>query len=362
MEKIAGMWFRVQRALLWVEESLPPLTESHRRLVLVLEVVRIEDKVAPGSFQWLGRRRADRRALARAFVAKACLNLPTTKMLVERLRTDRVARQLCGWEQARQVPSESTFSRAFAEFVKAGLLDRVHEARVKDYLGDEVVWHVARDSTAIEAREKPQLKSEKPAAPKYKRGRPKNGEVRPLRPDKRLKWQAQQTPEEALAQLPKVCDVGVKRNAKGQTHSWVGYKFHVDVGDGGIPLTAVTTAASLHDSQVAIPLGKLTAQRVHSWYDLMDSAYDAKLIEQHSQELGHVPIIETICRWGKVRTMDPDRAVRFRHRSQIERFNSQLKDNCGGRFVRVRGHAKVHAHLMFGLLVILAEALVGLSP
>ena len=80
---------------------------------------------------------------------------------------------------------------------------------------------------------------------------------------------------QALAELPTACDVGTKTNSKGHNHHWVGYKFHVAVGDGGVPLAAVTTSASVHDSQVAIPLMKTTAQRVDSWYALMDSAYDS---------------------------------------------------------------------------------------
>jgi hypothetical protein len=327
--------------------------------MLVLEVVRIEEQVRPGCWQWLGRRRADRRALARAFVVKACLNLPTTKMLIERLRVDRGLRQICGWEQGRQVPSEATFSRAFAEFAAMGVLDRVHADRVKGYLGEEVVWHVARDSTEIEAREKPQSKP-KAARPKFRPGRPKKGEVRPAKPVKRLERQYTQGAEEAIAELPTACDVGMKKNAKGHSQRWVGYKFHVDVGDGGIPLAAVTTSASVHDSQVAIPLMKLTAARVRSWYELMDSAYHAALIHRVSKGLGHVPIIEANRRWGEPAEMEPDRARRYAKRTQSERFNSRLKDDRGGRFVRVRGHPKVHAHLMFGLLVIFAEALLRL--
>jgi hypothetical protein len=327
---------------------------------MVLEVVRIEEQVPAGCLQWLGRRRADRRALARAFVAKACLNLPTTKMLIERLGVDRSLRQLCGWEQGRQVPSESTFSRAFAEFAALGMLDRVHETRVKEYLGEEVVWHVARDSTEIEAREKPTPKPKLDSRPKRRRGRPRKGEVRPPKPTKRMARQYRQSAAEAMAELPKGCDVGTKQNAKGHRHHWVGYKFHVDVGDGELPLAAVTTSASVHDSQVAIPLMKLTAARVSSWYELMDSAYHAAPIHQLSRELGHVPIIEANPRRGKVVAMEPDRKRRYGKRSQAERFNSRLKDDCGGRFVRVRGHPKVHAHLMFGLLVIFAEALLNL--
>ena len=44
--------------------------------------------------------------------------------------------------------------------------------------------------------------------------------------------------------------------------SWTGYKLHVDVADGGIPVGAILTSASTHDSQAAIPLSALSAGRV----------------------------------------------------------------------------------------------------
>jgi hypothetical protein len=359
MNKIAGMWSRVQRALFHVGECVPWLTERQRQLITVLEIVRIEEHVSPPWWH-LGRKPADRRALARAFVAKACYNFPTTEALRERLLVDRSLRQICGWEQQRQVPSKATFSRAFAEFAHQGLGDRVHAARVGEYLGEELIWHVSRDSTEIEAREKPQV-VKKVTPTKYRRGRPRKGENRPPKPMPRMERQCSQPVAEAMAELPTVCDVGTKKDSKGNKHHWVGYKFHVDVGDGEIPLSAVTTSASTHDSQVAIPLTKLTAERVCSLYDLMDSAYDAESIRQVSQAYGHVPIIDENPRQGDPAQMEPDRARRYRARSQSERFNSDLKDNHGGRTVRVRGHPKVHSHLMFGLLVVFAKALLGLA-
>jgi hypothetical protein len=54
----------------------------------------------------------------------------------------------------------------------------------------------------------------------------------------------------------------------------------------------VLTAASVHDSQVAIPLATMTAAKVTNLYDLMDSAYDDAAIKQHSRSLNHVPIID----------------------------------------------------------------------
>ena len=95
-----------------------------------------------------------------------------------------------------------------------------------------------------------------------------------------------------LADLPRACDVGTKRNAKGHTTSWIGYKLHVDTADGGIPISCIMTSASTHDSQVAIPLGTLTAGRVENLYDLMDAAYDSIEIRAHCILLGHKPIID----------------------------------------------------------------------
>lgn len=365
MDKIAEWWSNVQRSLLpHLEESLPPgLTPRHRQLVLVLDLLRIEEHLPPPSWHWRGRPRSERRALARAMVAKACFDFPTTEALWERLRVDEVLRRLCGFERRRDVPSPSTFSRAFREFAESGLADRVHEGRVHELLADTVVWHVSRDSTPIEAREKPvkQEPASQSAKPKRPRGRPKKGEVWPEPEKKRLERQYWEwSTEEALAELPRGCAIGCKKRKGGEVERWVGYKFHVDVGDTGIPLFAVTTAASLHDSQVAIPMARTTATRVTSWYDLMDAAYQADYIVQVSLELGHVPIIDHNPTRGRRKLpMEPDRARRYRNRSASERFNAALKDDHGGRHVRVRGWRKVHAHLMFGLLVIFAKSVIG---
>ena len=60
--------------------------------------------------------------------------------------------------------------------------------------------------------------------------------------------------EAMVGELPMACDTGCKKDSKGNPNYWIGYKLHVDVDDNGIPLTAILTSASLHDSQVAIPL------------------------------------------------------------------------------------------------------------
>ena len=81
------------------------------------------------------------------------------------------------------------------------------------------------------------------------------------------------TLEQMLDELPKVCDRGAKVNAQGFRNGWIGYKFHIDATDAGLPVSCILSSASLHDSQVAIPLSDMTAQRVTYLYECMDSAY-----------------------------------------------------------------------------------------
>ena len=92
-----------------------------------------------------------------------------------------------------------------------------------------------------------------------------------------------------------------------------------------MPISALLSAASLHDSQAAIPLAQMSSGRVRSLYDLMDSAYDAPQIAQFSRELGHVPIIDHNPRRGEKREFEPAHEVRYCERSSAERVNSLLK-------------------------------------
>ena len=371
-DSLSNTWAHIQANLFpWLAEELGPLTEKHKQLITVLEVARIEAFVSTWS-GLPGRPPHDRAALARAFVAKAVIGLPTTSMLIDRLAVDKRLRRLCGWERPGQVPSESTFSRAFAEFAESELPSRVHEALIKTTHAERLVGHISRDATAIEAREKP-VKIEPPETPKRKPGRPKKGEVVEKEP-RRLERQAGMSLPEMLSDLPKHCAVGTKRNAKGHTTSWIGYKLHLDVADGDIPVSGLLSSASLHDSQAAIPLATMTAGRVINLYDLMDCAYDAPEIRDKSRALGHVPIIDKHPRnvpGGKAEIKAEARAqrcagyelaedVRYNERSAVERVNARLKDEFGGRNVRVRGHAKVFCHLMFGVLALTVDQLMRL--
>jgi hypothetical protein len=371
---LSNQWRRFQEDLFpEMEEALGPLSEKHRTLVVVLETVRVE-AFLPYPHGYVGRPGAERRALARAFIAKAVYNLPTTRLLLDLLGGDPRLRRLCGWERRRDVPKEWTFSRAFAEFTEQQLPARVHEALIKATLGDQIIGHISRDSTAIEAREKPIAKPKAEKKKPKKRGRKRKGEAAPIHEPKRIEKQKAMSLRQMLDDLPRPCDVGCKRNAKGHQESWIGYKLHIDTVDGDIPVSAVMTSASVHDSQVALPLALMSAKRVRNLYDLMDSAYDNADIRNHSRSLGHVPIIDINPRRDAALAAEIEREAkarrkinfqtaedtRYNQRSSAERVNSQLKDNLGGKHIRVRGNPKIFTHLMFGLLSLTALQLMRL--
>jgi hypothetical protein len=340
-------------------EEIGELTDKDRQFVEVLSLVPLGSFLEPYRWQGIGRKPDERAWILHAFIAKSVYQFPTTRALLDALQSRPVLRRLCGWERREDIPEEWTFSRAFAAFAAGELPQKLHAAMIRTHCAKPLVGHVSRDATAIEGCERPAPKAAPasvPTTPK-KRGRPRQGEVRPPPPPKRLDLQPHRTLAENLADLPQRCDIGCKRNSQGFKESWIGFKLHLDTIDGDIPVSAILTSASVHDSQVAIPLAQTTAARVTSLYDLMDSAYDAPSIHEYARSLGHVPIIDPNPRRGEKVPLDPARAVRFRERSAAERVNSQLKDNFGGRFVRVRGAAKVMAHLMFGLIALTAVQL-----
>jgi len=360
MSTLFEVWHTTQTRLFpWLEERVDPLSEKEQQFVQVVSLMDLNKHMREYRWIGIGRRRADRASIAKAFVAKAVYNFETTKVLIEYLCGSKNLRRLCGWETRGDIPSESTFSRAFAEYSRGCMPQKIHEAMVTTYCKDKIAGHVSRDATAIEAREKAAKKQGEEAASrqKRKRGRPKRGEEAVPKPVKRLDLQVGRSLEENLLDLPCHCDVGTKKDSKGYKMTWRGYKLHIDCIDGDIPVSALLTSASLHDSQAAIPLAQMTSKRVTSLYDLMDAAYDAPQIREFSEKLFHVPVIDPNPRRGEKIPLDPAKRARFAQRSSVERVNSYLKDNHGGSHIRVRGASKVMAHLMFGLIVITANQL-----
>jgi hypothetical protein len=346
-----------------MEESLGPLSALHQKFAKTLAMLELDRFVAVQHGR--GRPPHDRGAMARAFIAKAIWNLPSTRALLDRLQSDAALRRMCGWETAVAVPDETVFSRAFAEFAKTEFGQRVHAALIEKTQGPRLVGHISRDATSIEAREKPTPKPKPQAtAPVALLPRRKAGE--PKRPEQMTRVERQcsgtMTLTQMMAELPRVCDVGCKTNSAGHKYMWIGYKLHLDVADGQIPISCLLTSASLHDSQAAVPLAEMTAQRVTNLYDLMDKGYESHHIQRHSEKLGHVPIIDRQKRNGQAVEMEPARAQRFRERTAVERVYARLKDEFGGQTVRVRGAAKVMTHVMFGILALTVDQLLRLTP
>jgi hypothetical protein len=352
------MWQHLQRQLFpMLLEEIGELGEKDHLFVRVISLLPLSRWLERYDWSGVGCPPRSRTWILHAFIAKEVYQYPTREALVDALNARPTLRRLCGWESVDEIPSLSTFCRAFQQFANDQLPQKIHTALIQKHCQPKLVGHVSRDATAITAPERPAAVGMQPPAaePKVrrKRGRPRKGEPPVVRPPTRLEVQPQRTLEENLADLPKGCDCGCKIGSKGQPEYWRGYKLHLDVIDGDIPVSAILTSASTHDSQVAIPLMQMTAQRLTSLYTLMDAAYDAQAIRDYACGLGLVPIIEPKKR-GDWIPLDEAQRRRFGERSASERVNARLKDCFGGRNVRVRGAAKVMCHLMFGVIAVAA--------
>jgi len=242
-----------------------------------------------------------------------------------------------------------------------------------------LIGHLSRDGTAIEARERPVWATQQTTTPTAvatpsqkgpgkKRGRPRRGKADACS-GAPIQRQRQQSLADMLAEIPTACDRGTQCNAQGYKTSWNGYKLHLDTADCGVPITALLSSASMHDSRAAIPLSLKSRARVTNLYDLMDAAYCSLDLHEHSRSLGHVPLIDHNPRGGEKIEFEPLDALRYQERTVAERMNARLKpapawgrrgDEFGGRQVRVRGATKVMSHLMFGVLVLSADQLLRL--
>lgn len=369
---LSNFWNSVQQSLFpFLENVLEvPFSAKLQQLILILDMIRIESFVENVS-GFIGRPPKKRYAIARSFIAKAVFNISDTKLLIDRLRSDRNLRRVCGFESIYEIPSESTFCRAFKEFSLLEMPQKAHEALIKYAYKDEIIGHISKDSTAIEAREKPIRKPKKVKKIETKKRAPKG-----CRKLTRIEIQASgsTTLDGMIFDLPKFCDIGRKTNSNGHFYTWIGFKLHLAVDDHGVPLAAILSSASMNDSQAAIPLAEKANKRVKNFYDLMDSGYYANAIIEHSKSLGHVPIIEVApkgeqqknkkeleklacknLRWNTAET------IRYKHRTAVERANSRLKDEFGALNIRVKGYIKVFSHLMFGLLSQTADQLLKLA-
>ena len=226
--------------------------------------------------------------------------------------------------------------------------------------------HLSRDSTDIPVRERgPKKKATERLAggPSKKKGQGKCE----LQVKSGLDWRS------LIKAIPTVCDSGSKVSSRGSRLYWRGYKLHVDVDDSGFPIACALSSASTNDSILGIPLSMKSSDRVRVYYELMDKGYYVTAITGFIEREGRVPIIAQCPKNKKtkedlkqeelaMKTLNwtPAEKVRFRFRTSVERFFSQLKDNFACRQIRFRGHAKVYCHLMFSVIALAADQLVRL--
>jgi Transposase DDE domain/Transposase domain (DUF772) len=373
---LSQIWGNIQYTLFPMQEKdIGPISEKHKKLISILELVKIEHLISHFYVSGgVGRPCKDRSALARAFIAKIIFKFDFTNQLRDHLLSDKQLRRICGWESSRQIPSESKFSRVFEEFAKIKLPEHVHASLIKDLYQEEVIGHVTRDSTPIRAREKPEKKQKIIKTQGKSKGRPKKGQEKERKLTRiEQQFSGKMTLEEMENDLPKQCDYGKKKSPDGYPLVWKGYKLHVAVDDHCIPLAAIVSSASLQDNQAAIPLGIKANNVAKNFYDLMDSIYDVKGVIEHSRSLGHVPIVDKkpanheqkITKQAEEKRRKlinwlPVEERRYKERRKSERFNALFKEYYGGRLVRYRGHLKATCHLMFGVLTLAASLLLSL--
>ncbi len=369
---LSKMWSNIQYHLFPdLEKRVGGLSSSHKKLIAILELVRIEEFIPCPRFNF-GRPLKDRTAIARSYIAKIIFKLPYTKQLVDRLKGDEQLRIICGWQSVRSVPSESKFSRAFKEFSNTSLPEKVHQSLIKEVYKDEIVGHVVKDSTSIEAREKA-LKKDDAVTRKKLKDRERQRKKRAGELNLRQVQLKAENLNELLDNLPKHCDKGMKKSAQGYTMVWKGYKLHTAIDDNRIPLAAVITSASLNDCEAAIPLGSKANLVAKNFYDLMDAAYDHPEIREHSISMGHIPIIDS-CPHNpaqkdeknaekerrKILNYETAEDKRYKERFPTERFHALFKDYYGGKTIFFRGYSKISCHIMFGVLVVTATSLINL--
>lgn len=349
MQILLGIGFDLQKGF---EEYL---TDDQRTFLAMLRVIEEFQSTPVDTESRFGRPAYSINPFIRAFWAKSYFKILTMDDLRTRLISDPNLRRICGFTI---VPSLATFSRRLNLLSNSSIMEKSLEALVKEYYAGRLVGHISRDSTAIAARDKPCNKKSDVALPKpkkYRRGRPKKGEERP---QKALPVIAQQTTmsfEEALKALDKRCSWGCKKNSQGNVTYWKGYKIHLDVTDAGIPISVVVTGANVHDSQVAIPLERMTETRVSHLYSLMDAAYDSDTIDSFIRGRDRVALIDHNKRRNDTRPgFDPAQQARYAIRTTVERTNAHLKDWLLSSPYFVKGIKKVSFQVMCGVLCLTA--------
>jgi len=251
-----------------------------------------------------------------------------------------------------EVPSEATVSRLSREVEQivppSSLHGRVVQAYAKS-LDRLAVGHLSIDSTIVEAREKPVRTRVPKAKPPKKRGRKAKGSLDEQQHRERQAQQEQEriaylqeSFETSLGKLELRCSVTAKQNSKGKKQWFIGYKAHLATDDHGVPMSFAVTGASVHDSQVAVPLMKKTRETADFLYALLDKGYISPVINDYVGMIGRKAIIDRRAYKGVVADpLDHASQQRYGARTTVERTNSELKDGYLPDVIYKRGcHAR----------------------
>jgi len=263
---------------------------------------------------------------------------PTMKETLLLLQENEILRNILGICRVPSTASASRLASVVEKVVKPAVL---HERVIQSYKEEmnRIVGHLSIDSTTIQAREKPFVRSKEvvtpvtPAVPK-KRGPKQKGspeekaylEEKAETERKKVEY-LKESFEKSLSALEMRCSMTAKQNSKGKRQWFIGYKAHLATDDFGVIIAYTVTGACVHDCKVAVPLMKKARQLTDFLYALMDKGYLNPEINAYAGMIGRRVIIDQRARRGKAALpMDKADANRYKARSTVERSNSELKD------------------------------------
>ena len=131
-ETFSSHWLTIQPSLFnFIEDEVGELDEEQRLFVRVAESLELRQIAARYGWCGNGRRPSSRLAIFKLLLMKHVWNWPETKDALGEVRRSPALRRLCGWEAKSDIPSESTVSRAFADFA----LDKMADDLLARFVG-----------------------------------------------------------------------------------------------------------------------------------------------------------------------------------------------------------------------------------
>jgi transposase len=158
------------------------LSDEYKAFLRILRVTEGARPPVARGYAGIGRKPYQYYPFIRSFPAMRFFRIGTVKDFIQRLRGDPNLRLLCGFGK---VASGATFSRRLTELSETNIMNETLDTLVKTAYKGKTVYHISRDSTAIEAREKA-VKKEVEKKEKMRPGRPKKGETRPEPPKSKI--------------------------------------------------------------------------------------------------------------------------------------------------------------------------------